>query len=156
MEEGEVYAIETFGSTGKGLVRDDTDCSHYMKDFDAPPKKFAGRTKGLLNHIEEVYGTLPFCKKWLHQAGETNYFLPLRDLVNAVPPDLSFSIPAFGIPLPNWQLHLCPEVSSPIDQLLHDPGPRRESKAQRQGQGEPGPGSRHALAGADPQGMPDC
>lgn len=34
MEENEFYAIETFGSTGKGYVHDDMDCSHYMKDFD--------------------------------------------------------------------------------------------------------------------------
>ena len=34
MEEGEFYAIETFGSTGKGMVHDDVDCSHYMKNFD--------------------------------------------------------------------------------------------------------------------------
>lgn len=33
-QEGEVYAIETFGSTGKGAVHDDMDCSHYMKNFD--------------------------------------------------------------------------------------------------------------------------
>ena len=34
MVEGELYAIETFGSTGKGLVMEDLECSHYMKDFD--------------------------------------------------------------------------------------------------------------------------
>lgn len=34
MEENEFYAIETFGSTGKGFVHDDMECSHYMKDFD--------------------------------------------------------------------------------------------------------------------------
>lgn len=34
-KEGEVYAIETFGSTGKGYVHDDMECSHYMKDYDA-------------------------------------------------------------------------------------------------------------------------
>ena len=33
VEEGEFYAIETFGSTGRGIVHDDMDCSHYMKDF---------------------------------------------------------------------------------------------------------------------------
>ena len=33
MEEGEFYAIETFGSTGRGVVHDDMECSHYMKDF---------------------------------------------------------------------------------------------------------------------------
>lgn len=31
MEEGETYAIETFGSTGRGQVREEGDCSHYMK-----------------------------------------------------------------------------------------------------------------------------
>jgi methionyl aminopeptidase len=35
MEEGELYAIETFGSTGKGVVHEDLECSHYMKNFDA-------------------------------------------------------------------------------------------------------------------------
>lgn len=34
MEEGELYAIETFGSTGKGYVREDLETSHYMKNFD--------------------------------------------------------------------------------------------------------------------------
>lgn len=33
-QEGEVYAIETFGSTGKGMVHDDMECSHYMKNFE--------------------------------------------------------------------------------------------------------------------------
>ena len=32
MEEGEMYAIETFASTGKGWVTDKNDCSHYMID----------------------------------------------------------------------------------------------------------------------------
>ena len=35
MEEGEFYAIEIFGSTGRGMVHDDMDCSHYMKNFEA-------------------------------------------------------------------------------------------------------------------------
>lgn len=35
MEENEYYAIETFGSTGRGQVHDDMECSHYMKNFDA-------------------------------------------------------------------------------------------------------------------------
>jgi hypothetical protein len=34
LQENEIYAIETFGSTGKGVVHDDMECSHYMKDFD--------------------------------------------------------------------------------------------------------------------------
>ena len=34
LKEGEFFAIETFGSTGKGVVHDDMDCSHYMKNFE--------------------------------------------------------------------------------------------------------------------------
>jgi methionyl aminopeptidase len=34
VQEGEIYAIETFGSTGKGVVHDDMEVSHYMKNFD--------------------------------------------------------------------------------------------------------------------------
>lgn len=34
MEENEFYAIETFGSTGRGYVNDDMDTSHYMKHYD--------------------------------------------------------------------------------------------------------------------------
>ena len=35
MEEGEVFAIETFGSTGKGYVRDDVSCLRVFRR--APP-----------------------------------------------------------------------------------------------------------------------
>ena len=31
---GELFAIETFGSTGKGYVIEEGECSHYMKDFE--------------------------------------------------------------------------------------------------------------------------
>jgi len=34
LQEGEFFAIETFGSTGKGYVHDDMETSHYMKNFD--------------------------------------------------------------------------------------------------------------------------
>lgn len=36
MEEGEYFAIETFGSTGRGFVHEDMECSHYMRVYDAP------------------------------------------------------------------------------------------------------------------------
>lgn len=34
MEEGEYFAIETFGSTGKGYVHEDMDVSHYARVYD--------------------------------------------------------------------------------------------------------------------------
>ena len=61
MEEGEYYAIETFGSTGRGYVHEDMDCSHYMKVFDAPhiPLRLP-KAKALLNTITKNFGTLAF------------------------------------------------------------------------------------------------
>ena len=37
MEEGEFFAIETFGSTGKGYVYEDGECSHYMRAQNVEP-----------------------------------------------------------------------------------------------------------------------
>ena len=36
MEEGEYFAIETFGSTGRGKVIEQGECSHYARIMDAP------------------------------------------------------------------------------------------------------------------------
>ena len=57
MLEGELYAIETFGSTGKGYVMEGPDCSHYMKDFDAPEVPIRSpKAKALLHFIDKHYG----------------------------------------------------------------------------------------------------
>ncbi|XP_055541744.1 methionine aminopeptidase 2 [Wyeomyia smithii] len=92
MEENEFYAIETFGSTGRGMVHDDMDCSHYMKNFDAPfvPLRLQS-SKQLLGLINKNFGTLAFCKRWLDRAGATKYQMALKDLcdkgvVEAYPP----------------------------------------------------------------------
>lgn len=68
MEEGEIYAIETFGSTGRGYVIEDMECSHYMKRFDCPhvPLRLSS-SKKLLAHINKTFGTLAFCRRWLER-----------------------------------------------------------------------------------------
>lgn len=92
MEENEFYAIETFGSTGRGQVHDDMECSHYMKTFDSQyvPLRLQS-SKQLLNLINKNFGTLAFCKRWLERAGASRYAMALKDLcdkgvVNAYPP----------------------------------------------------------------------
>lgn len=68
MEEGEVFAIETFGSTGRGEVHEDMECSHYMKNFDAPHVPLrSSRAKQLLNHINKTFGTLAWCRRWIER-----------------------------------------------------------------------------------------
>lgn len=93
MEEGEVFAIETFGSTGNGYVRDDVssslfsliillklvvqlECSHYAKNVDAPKVDLRlSSAKNLLNVINKNFGTLPFCRRYLDRLGQDKYLL---------------------------------------------------------------------------------
>lgn len=81
MEEGEVFAIETFGSTGKGYVHDDMECSHYMKEFYASnvPLRMA-KSRQLLHVIDKNFGTLAFCRRWLDRIGQTRYLMALKNL----------------------------------------------------------------------------
>ncbi|KAK1414277.1 hypothetical protein QVD17_30021 [Tagetes erecta] len=84
MEEGEFYAIETFGSTGKGYVREDLECSHYMKNFDVGhvPLRLP-RAKQLLATIDKNFSTLAFCRRYLDRLGETKYLMALKNLCDA-------------------------------------------------------------------------
>lgn len=84
MEEGEFYAIETFGSTGKGFVIEDMECSHYMKDFDAPRVNLrSSRARSLLSTIDRNFGTLAFCRRFLDRLGEEKYLMGLRNLIDS-------------------------------------------------------------------------
>ena len=85
MEEGEIFAIETFGSTGKGYVRDDMETSHYAKKADAPknvPLRVSS-ARSLLNTITKNFGTLPFCRRYLDRLGHDKYLLGLNNLVSS-------------------------------------------------------------------------
>ncbi|KAJ1653008.1 Methionine aminopeptidase 2 [Dispira simplex] len=84
MEEGEYFAIETFGSTGKGYVHEDGVCSHYAKVPSATAKSTGvARAKPLLQSINKHFGTLPFCRRYLDRVGESKYLLGLRSLVDS-------------------------------------------------------------------------
>ena len=76
MEEGELFAIETFGSTGKGYVHDDKEVSHYAKIADAPNVAMRlTSAKNLLKVINKNFGTLPFCRRYLDRLGQDKYLL---------------------------------------------------------------------------------
>ncbi|KAL3437691.1 peptidase [Aspergillus tetrazonus] len=84
MEEGEVFAIETFGSTGKGYVREDMETSHYALVANAPqvPLRLSS-AKSLLNVINKNFGTLPWCRRYLDRLGQDKYLLGLNNLVQS-------------------------------------------------------------------------
>ncbi|KAJ4154966.1 hypothetical protein LMH87_000236 [Akanthomyces muscarius] len=84
MEEGDVFAIETFGSTGNGYVRDDGEVSHYAKNADAGHVDLRlSSAKTLLTAINKSFGTLPFCRRYLDRMGHDKYLLGLNHLVGA-------------------------------------------------------------------------
>lgn len=81
MEENELYAIETFGSTGKGYVVDDLECSHYMREYESFHVGLRmQKSRHLLNVINQNFGTLAFCRRWIDRLGETRYLMALKDL----------------------------------------------------------------------------
>ena len=55
------------------------------------PAGSLNRSKQLLNVINQNFGTLAFCRRWLDRLGETKYLMALKDLcekeiVQAYPP----------------------------------------------------------------------
>ena len=92
MEEGEVFAIETFCSTGRGYVVNQGEVSHYAlnPDYSTAGLRTPG-AKNLLKKIKETFGTLPFCRRYLDQIGEEKYLfnsntLVRNDIVQDYPP----------------------------------------------------------------------
>ncbi|KAK0651571.1 methionine aminopeptidase 2-like protein [Cercophora newfieldiana] len=82
MEEGDVFAIETFGSTGNGYVHEEGEVSHYAKRGDAQKVDLRiSSAKSLLNVINKNFGTLPFCRRYLDRLGQEKYLLGLNNLV---------------------------------------------------------------------------
>jgi len=79
MEEGDVFAIETFGSTGNGYVHDEGEVSHYAKKSDAPKVDLRlSSAKSILNVINKNFGTIPFCRRYLDRLGQEKYLLGVR------------------------------------------------------------------------------
>ncbi|KAK4688677.1 methionyl aminopeptidase, partial [Tremellales sp. Uapishka_1] len=99
MEEGEYFAIETFGSTGRGRVIEEGTCSHYGLSQDLPERYTLHHqsAKALLKSIQKNFGTLPFCRRYLDHIGEKNYLLALNTLVKE---DLVMSYPPLVDPQP--------------------------------------------------------
>ena len=116
MEEGDLFAIETFGSTGRAYVHNDMETSHFMKDpnsghvplrcvapgvwrrrrveselngggrdvvFLKPKNYRLPAAKKLLSVINENFGTLAFCRRYLDRVGEVKHVMALKALVDA-------------------------------------------------------------------------
>ncbi|KAK3303560.1 peptidase M24, structural domain-containing protein [Chaetomium strumarium] len=83
MEEGEVFAIETFGSTGRGYIVDDVGVYGYGLNNDAPlnvPVSLSS-AKRLHKTIRENFGTIVFCRRYLERLGVEKYLAGMNCLV---------------------------------------------------------------------------
>lgn len=83
MEEGDVFAIETFGSTGKAYLRDDVGVYGYGRNEHASAAGLhLASAKSLLKRIDENFHTLVFSRRYLERLGVKNYHLGMRSLVS--------------------------------------------------------------------------
>ncbi|TDZ49749.1 Methionine aminopeptidase 2-1 [Colletotrichum trifolii] len=84
MEEGEIFAIETFGTTGTGKLYDDVGIYGYRLQDDAPkhPALPFASAKRLHKVIKEQFGTIVFCRRYLERLGMERYLAGLNCLVS--------------------------------------------------------------------------
>jgi len=82
MEEGEVFAIEIFASTGEGTVHNTKNSYIYELN------PYAGRvplrrktSKQILGHINKNFKTLPFAERWLAKDFRMGVMFGLQELV---------------------------------------------------------------------------
>lgn len=85
MEEGDIFAIETFGSTGKAYLRDDVGVYGYgCNEGVSTAGLHHASAKALLKTIDENFGTLVFARRQLERiSGVKSYHLGMRSLVNS-------------------------------------------------------------------------
>lgn len=83
MEEGDVFAIETFGSTGKAYLGDDVGVYGYGRnEYASATGLHHASAKSLLKTIKENFGTLVFSRRYLERIGVKNYHLAMKTLVS--------------------------------------------------------------------------
>jgi methionine aminopeptidase len=83
MEEGDVFAIETFGTTGKAWLRDDVGVYGYGRNENVSAAGLHhASAKSLLKTIDENFGTIVFSRRYLERLGVKSYYLGMRSLVS--------------------------------------------------------------------------
>jgi methionyl aminopeptidase len=83
MEEGEIFAIETFGTSGRAYLRDDVGIYGYGRNEHASASHLHQvSAKALLKTIDENFGTVVFARRYLERVGAKNYLLPMKTLIS--------------------------------------------------------------------------
>lgn len=80
MEPGEIFACETFATTGQGYVTDDGVTSHFMLN-QHNNQTVKGSEKELLKIIQDNFKTLAFCQRFIQRTGTISFSETLMQLV---------------------------------------------------------------------------
>jgi methionyl aminopeptidase len=85
MEEGDIFAIETFGTTGRAVLRDDVGVYGYGRNANVSTAGLHhASAKSLLKTIDDNFSTLVFARRYLERLpGVKNYHLGMKSLVSA-------------------------------------------------------------------------
>ena len=75
MKENEVFAIETFPTTGCGDIYNDKECNHYMIE----PKNVCKFNDDKIQNIYDVRKTLAFCPRWF------DFEIPKNKIISEYP-----------------------------------------------------------------------
>ena len=75
VEEGDVFAIETFASTGAGEVRGDPTRINIFRASPVTPKVRSAAARKIYKIASEEFQGLPFAERWLYD------YLPKREIV---------------------------------------------------------------------------
>ena len=83
IEEGEVYAVEIFVTTGSGSIHEDITKKYiYSRNEDVRIRPRLKISRQVLSHIRSNYKTLPFARRRIVKALGTRAILGLRELNN--------------------------------------------------------------------------
>ncbi|KAK4615312.1 Methionine aminopeptidase 2-1 [Fulvia fulva] len=84
MEKGDVFAIETLGSTGTGVMMDDVGVYGYSRNEGISASSVSSSSaKSLLKTIDGNFATIPFSRRFLERLGVEKYHFGMRHLVDA-------------------------------------------------------------------------
>jgi len=83
LQEGDIFAIEPFASTGSGHVADTSQVEIFA--LQATPRLRMKYSRELMDHIVRNYFSLPFAERWLRGVFKSRLTLStaLRELINA-------------------------------------------------------------------------
>ncbi|CAL6009345.1 Methionine_aminopeptidase [Hexamita inflata] len=86
MEVGEVYACETFASSGRGKIADFQPTSHYMiapeaASFSKSMIQGTDQTRALFDVLKKNFHTLAWSPRWITSLGVERYQMQLDSLV---------------------------------------------------------------------------